>query len=204
MDPNTYRVFNSNIQCPKLKSTELRTTTIELNGVDLDTRLDTDEAGLVSANSNIATLQTKTQNVTATAGSTLLTGNVSIGAIGTLPLKVTGNAEITGSVKFASLSAWTPETSMGGNNSTGYYIFPNGLCIQWTQQPDPGNNVTNWTFPKPMTNYYCCVATAAPLLVGTNSATLKIRAISTTAVQLDTAFGSGDKDACYILVIGKV
>lgn len=33
MDPNTYRVFNSNLQCPKLKTRELRTTLLELNGV---------------------------------------------------------------------------------------------------------------------------------------------------------------------------
>lgn len=82
MDPNTYRVFNSNLQCPKLKSTELRsptieTTTIQLNGVDLDTRLDTDET-------NISTLQTKTQNITAVVGATTITGTVSLTGTGTI------------------------------------------------------------------------------------------------------------------------
>lgn len=67
MDPNTYRTFNSNLQCPKFKSTELRTTTIISNTTtDLDTRLTTAEGNISTAQSEINTLQDQTQNLTAT------------------------------------------------------------------------------------------------------------------------------------------
>lgn len=101
MDPNTYRTFNSNLQCPKFKSTELRATTIISNTTtDLDTRLTTAESNITTAQSNITTLQDQTQNLTATpttstfADTLIASGNITQSS-GTASLKAVTADSVT-------------------------------------------------------------------------------------------------------------
>jgi len=96
----------------------LEATTIDLNGVNLDTRLDTDET-------NISNLQTKTQNQSAIALTTTFTGTVSADNVGATNMQAVGDfTSSTGGFDSANMTFGTAASPNSITSTTG------GIAVQ--------------------------------------------------------------------------
>lgn len=96
----------------------LNAPTIVLGGVDLDTRLDTDE-------NNIFTTLTRTQNLTASAGINTLAGSLDVGAIDCASLSTAGDVSAG---TYNSLLTLASNSTLNANLiNSGYFLQTNEL-----------------------------------------------------------------------------